>query len=165
MYFIAISRRDAILARHVVRMIGVTATVLGALFAASRHAQAASFPCRYSVSTSEKMVCEDPELSLLDDKLAALYSQAKYLAPDIEALEADRISQWSWRQRQCKDKACVSNWYIRRIAELNADIQQGQQAQIRSLKANLTAQGLFPDAQNAVLELKGVRPPSDTGKQ
>lgn len=165
MYSFRNSPSDTTSTRRVARMIRVTAAAFGLIVAAPQYVQAASFPCRYAVSISERLVCADPKLSLFDDVLAALYVQAKNLATDRDALEADRVAQWSWRQRQCKNKACVSDWYIRRIAELNADIQQGQKSQIVSLKANLTAQDIPSDAQDAVLELKGLRPPSDAGKQ
>ncbi|WP_166656380.1 hypothetical protein [Paraburkholderia sp. BL10I2N1] len=41
----------------------------------------------------------------------------------------------------------------------------GQQTQIISLKANLTEQKVPSDAQEAVLEIKGVRLPSTVSKQ
>jgi uncharacterized protein len=135
-----------------------------ALFATG-YAQATSFPCRHDQSSSEKLVCQDSELSSLDDKLATLYVHAKDLALDRDALEADRINQWVWRQRHCKDKACVTNWYVRRIAELEADVQQGQKAQAVSLKTSLDAQGIPQDAQQAVLEIKRAQAPSKANNQ
>jgi uncharacterized protein len=144
--------------RRAARAAGMTLSAIALFAAACGYAQAASFQCRHSLSSSEKLVCKDPELSSLDDKLSTLYKRAQDLTPDRDALEADRLSQWSWRQQHCTDKACVNNWYVRRITELDADIQQGQQAQISSLKANLTAQNLPTDAQEAVLQIEGVHP-------
>jgi uncharacterized protein len=155
---IGISFNQTRAVRRAVRAASFTVSALALLAAVSGYAHAASFKCRHSLSSSEKLVCNDAELSSLDDKLSTLYSRAKDLAPDRDALEADRISQWNWRQSHCTDKACVNNWYERRITELDADIQQGQQAQIVSLKANLTAQNLPSDAQEAVLQIEGVHP-------
>ncbi|HMC48521.1 MAG TPA: hypothetical protein VKJ77_24605, partial [Caballeronia sp.] len=70
----------------------------------SGSAQAASFHCGKRVSSSEKLVCNDPELSSLDDKLAISYKRAKDVTPDTAAFEDDRVKQWQWRQHNCKDK-------------------------------------------------------------
>lgn len=59
----------------------------------------------------------------------------------------------------------MTNWYARRIAELEADVQQGQKAQALSLKTNLDAQGLPPDAQQAVVEIKRAQAPSKANNQ
>jgi uncharacterized protein len=154
------SRNGVHLLNPIVRTAASTVTGFALFAGVAGHAQATSFPCHPNQSSSEDLICEDAELSSLDDKLSALYNRAKDLAPDRAAIEADRISQWEWRQRHCADKACVANWYDRRITEIDADIQQGQQAQILTLKAGLTAQALPADAQEAVLEIKGVYPPA-----
>lgn len=117
--------------------------------------QAASFHCPKNASSSEKLVCSDPELSSLDDKLAQLYKRVVDVAPDREAIEDDRVKQWQWRQHNCKDKTCVVNWYNRRIGELDADFNQGTQDQIRVLKTSLAEQNLDLSAQAAVLKIKG----------
>jgi uncharacterized protein len=121
----------------------------------SATAQAASFHCGKRVSSSEKLVCNDPELSSLDDKLAISYQRAKDVTPDTAAFEDDRVKQWQWRQHNCKDKVCVVNWYNRRISELDADYDQGTENQVTVLKASLAEQNLAPPAQAAVLRIKG----------
>ena len=163
MFSLRVRRHRPNFSRCATRVAGSVVAVLA--LSAAWYAQAASFPCRHDQSSSEKLICQDPELSSLDDKLAALYIHAKDLALDRDALEADRINQWVWRQRHCTDKACVTNWYARRIAELEADVQQGQKAQALSLKTNLDAQGLPPDAQQAVVEIKRVQAPSKANNQ
>lgn len=127
--------------------------MLGGGFSAT--AQAASFHCGKRVSSSEKLVCNDPELSSLDDKLAISYKRAKDVTPDTAAFEDDRVKQWQWRQHNCKDKVCVVNWYNRRISELDADFDQGTENQATVLKASLSEQNLAPPAQAAVLRIKG----------
>lgn len=140
-----------------VRRAAGTATLalllLGGAFSGA--AQAASFHCGKKVSSSEKLVCNDPELSSLDDKLAIAYKRAKDVTPDTAAFEDDRVKQWQWRQHNCKDKACVINWYNRRISELDADFDQGTENQVTVLKASLAEQNLAPPAQAAVLRMKG----------
>nr|WP_208116588.1 hypothetical protein [Paraburkholderia sp. BL10I2N1] len=88
MFSFGIVHQGTDVARRAVREAGVTAAAF-TLFAAAGYAQAASLPCRHSLSSSERFVCEDPELASLDDKLATLCSRDKDLAPDREALEAD----------------------------------------------------------------------------
>jgi uncharacterized protein len=140
--------------RRVAGTVTLTLLVLGGGLL-SGSAQAASFHCGKNVSSSEKLVCTDPELSSLDDKLAISFKRAKDVTPDAEAFEDDHIKQWQWRQRNCKDKTCVVNWYNRRISELDADFNQGTQHQIVVLKANLAEQKITDTAQAAVLRMKG----------
>ncbi|MFP6561374.1 lysozyme inhibitor LprI family protein [Paraburkholderia sp. B3] len=134
----------------------VPAFVLFASLAGASLAHAASFRCPHNASASERLVCSDPQLSALDDKLAALYRSAVEATPDTTALEADRISQWQWRQHNCKDKACVADWYDRRIAELQGDLQHGKQASAERVRTGVVDQQLAPTAQDAVLEMKGI---------
>jgi uncharacterized protein len=119
-------------------------------------AQAASFKCGKHLSASEKIVCDDPELSKLDDKLAADYQRALDAAVDKAAIEADRTQQWAWRQHNCTDAQCVKGWYERRIGELEADYTQGQHAQREAFEHDLADQHLAPSAQSALRELKHV---------
>lgn len=132
------------------------ALVLFASLAGAPFAHAASFHCPHNASASERLVCSDPELSTLDDRLAALYRSAVEATPDTTALEADRISQWQWRQHNCKDKACVADWYNRRIAELEGDLQHGKEASAERVRTGVVEQQLATTARNAVLEMKGV---------
>ncbi|MEX3914974.1 lysozyme inhibitor LprI family protein [Paraburkholderia sp. BR10872] len=140
------------------RGLNAAAIALFASLAGSPFAHAASFHCPHNASASERLVCNDPTLSALDDKLAALYRSAFDASTDTTALEADRVSQWQWRQHNCKDKACVSDWYDRRIAELEGDLKHGKQAAARRVKEGVVDQHLAPSAQDAVLEMHGIPP-------
>ncbi|MEA3117460.1 MAG: hypothetical protein QOI13_730 [Paraburkholderia sp.] len=135
-----------------------TTTLSICVFAASAtffgHASAASFKCTNHSSASEKIVCSDPQLSTLDDRLAAAYQRAKAASPDTKSIEAVRTEQWLWRQHNCTDKACVLNWYERRIAELNADYEQTQPAQRAALEASLIDRNVEPSAAAAIRQLK-----------
>jgi uncharacterized protein len=144
------------------RLLRTAACVLLASAGAMPLAYGASFHCPSNASASERIVCGDPILSAQDDRLATAYSQAYDATPDRRALEADRVHQWQWRQRNCTDKACVTSWYERRIAELEADRHQGQQEAAGRVKAAVADQHLTLDARDAVLRLKGI--PSDDAK-
>ncbi|MEM5313166.1 hypothetical protein [Paraburkholderia sp. JHI869] len=140
------------------RGLNAAAIALFASLAGSPFAHAASFHCPHNASASERLVCNDPTLSALDDKLAALYHSALDTTTDTTALEADRVSQWQWRQHNCKDKACVTDWYDRRIAELEGDLKHGKQAAVQRVKEGVVNQNLAPSAQDAVLEMHGIQP-------
>ncbi|MFM0672598.1 lysozyme inhibitor LprI family protein [Paraburkholderia sediminicola] len=127
--------------------------VAGATLAAD--ASAASFKCTSKSSASEKIVCKDPALSALDDRLAAAWQRAKNTTLDTAALEAARTHQWLWRQHNCTDQACVKSWYDRRIAELDADYEQAKQARREAFDASLAGQNLAPSAADAVRKMKG----------
>jgi uncharacterized protein len=118
-------------------------------------ASAASFKCTSKSSASEKIVCKDPALSALDDRLAAAWQRAKDTTLDAAALEAARTHQWLWRQHNCTDQACVKSWYDRRIAELDADYEQAKQARREAFDASLAGQNLAPSAADAVRKMKG----------
>jgi uncharacterized protein len=130
----------------------VMLTSLGAMTAS----HAASFRCPHDASASERLVCADPELSSLDDKLAAVFREAHDATTDATALDADRVAQWQWRQRNCKDKACVTDWYTRRISELQADVAHGKKQTAEHIKYGIAEQRLAPSAEAAVLRMKGL---------
>lgn len=115
---------------------------------------AASFKCGPHASASELAVCGDPALSALDDRLARVYRRALDTAADKSAIEADRVTQWQWRQQNCLDKASVRDWYERRIGELKADIAVGKQAQHDTFERNLAAQHLAPSTQTVLQNLQ-----------
>ncbi|HZZ13550.1 MAG TPA: hypothetical protein VFE79_22935 [Paraburkholderia sp.] len=120
----------------------------------STTALAASFRCSGKSSASEKIVCKDPVLSALDDRLAAAWQRAKEATPDATALDTARTQQWLWRQHNCADEACVKSWYERRIAELDADYEQAKHARHDAFEASLAAQKLAPSAADAVRKMK-----------
>ncbi len=117
---------------------------------------AASFKCTSKSSASEKIVCKDPALSALDDRLAAAWQRAKDTTLDTAALEAARTQQWLWRQHNCTDETCVKSWYDRRIVELDADYDQAKQARREAFEASLVKQNLAPSAADSVRKMKGT---------
>lgn len=125
--------------------------------ATSLSAHAASFECKKSSSYSEKQVCGNAYLSQLDDKLNAAYKRALSVTPDKQQLEDARDHQWKWRQTNCHDEACVTNWYERRIVELNADYKQGVKAQRVAFELDLDHQNLAPGAAQAIRDMKATQ--------
>jgi hypothetical protein len=70
-----------------------------------------SFDCDKARSTSEMLICGDADLAALDRDLAQVYKQAKAAVPDKKAFAAVTTQNWNWRERNCRDKACLASWY------------------------------------------------------
>ncbi len=65
----------------VIRRMALLIPVLMGLMAPQQHAWAASFDCAKARSKTEKAICGDPELSKLDEQLAAAYKAALAIHP------------------------------------------------------------------------------------
>ncbi|WP_025598784.1 lysozyme inhibitor LprI family protein [Burkholderia sp. WSM2230] len=96
----------------------VRPVMLAALLIVHPFAQAASFDCSKGRSLTEKMICNDPALSRLDDTLGQLYWKARRKVSDRRAFITDSDSKWAWREANCRDAACLGTWYGTRIDEL-----------------------------------------------
>ena len=81
-------------------------------------ASAASFDCAKARSTSERLICGDPQLSALDERLAALAAAGKKRAASPRAFQRALDAAWLLRQ-QCDNIACVESWYAQRITALS----------------------------------------------
>jgi len=89
--------------------------------AASRPAgRGPSFNCRGARSTSERMVCSDPELAALDRRLNAAYEDAIAAGASRRELRAEQDRWLSTREAAAPDPDAVAQVYRRRIRELNA---------------------------------------------
>lgn len=95
---------------------------LASLFSAAP-ADAAGFDCAKAATTVEKTICADPELSGLDEALAALFRQN--LAADARA-ETVRAGQRAWLKVRdaCRDAACLNAAYQDRLAALRKDLEE-----------------------------------------
>jgi len=94
---------------------------------------AASFDCAKAKTTQEKAICASPELSDLDDQMAAAYQALLKIAP-LEYAAAVREDQRGWlneRALKCGPKldeeklqACLKDEYKSRIPELRVETKQ-----------------------------------------
>ncbi|MDD5385499.1 MAG: lysozyme inhibitor LprI family protein [Gallionella sp.] len=82
-------------------------------------AQTASFDCAKVATKVEKLICDNAELSKLDDELSAAYKAALQ-----DAKEADTIKQaqkqWMKERNGCSDAVCVKRTYEARLSSLAA---------------------------------------------
>ncbi len=73
--------------------------------------QQTSFDCTNAVSIPQYLICHDADLAASDRSLADLVQKARAAAQD-QAGFSDRIrKQWNYREKTCKDKACLTTWY------------------------------------------------------
>ncbi|PQV53202.1 lysozyme inhibitor LprI family protein [Paraburkholderia sp. BL21I4N1] len=113
--------------------------LIAALILVGMSAHATSFDCNKGRSLTERMICNDPALSTLDDTLGRLYWKARRRVVNRRAFLNDSDSKWAWREANCRDAACLSTWYATRIEELqvlNASLQAGTQPALTSLAAS-----------------------------
>ncbi|AXS39416.1 hypothetical protein [Breoghania sp. L-A4] len=77
---------------------------------------AQSFNCRYAKLPAEVAICQDPELSDLDSRMAALYFS---LPPRVRSYESRPQKAWLSRRNRCGYNArCIADAYDDRIYEL-----------------------------------------------
>lgn len=80
-------------------------------------ANGASFDCSKATSKAEVLVCQNPELSALDDKLSELYSSVKKQSSNSRQLVLDQRA-WMARRNACQTVECISSAYEARLLEL-----------------------------------------------
>ncbi len=81
--------------------------------------QAASFDCSDVSTAVEKMICDNPDISKLDDELDAEYKRA---LRDHTRAGATRLSQkmWLFERKLCLDANCLKGVYVARIKHFQA---------------------------------------------
>ena len=83
-------------------------------------AQSASFPCRLAKTKIEKTICQNVELSTLDEHLGRYYSAARStLKSADQCLVGDQKNWLRTRRDTCGNAACLRQAYLRRLAELD----------------------------------------------
>lgn len=78
-------------------------------------AQAASFDCAKAKTQIEKLVCQTPKLSALDDQLASQYSEALKQAKDPIALRKRQRAWLKQLRKYCHTPMCLIGAYMTRI--------------------------------------------------
>ena len=95
-----------------------------ALIAVGCFARAASFDCGKARTRVEKLICSNPELSKLDDDLAAKYKRAaavaaKFPGPEQTALKENQVTWLKTNVGRCNDAMCINLAYSDRISALD----------------------------------------------
>ena len=113
----------------------VVATTAVWLTATAGPSYATSFDCAKASSIVETLICRDPALSQLDDRLSAAYSAARTRSGNAPQVSAEQRA-WMVQRNQCQTAACVSGAYSARIAALENGIQAGPTTSIQTTQAD-----------------------------
>jgi uncharacterized protein YecT (DUF1311 family) len=94
-------------------------TLIASLIAfATTFSYAASFNCEKASTTVEKMICDNSELSRLDNDLNVEYKAHLSQKNPTESDLVSRQRLWLARRNECTDKNCIRTRYLTRISEL-----------------------------------------------
>jgi uncharacterized protein len=97
----------------------VTATALSP-------AEGASFDCTRASTLVESLICTDPNLSQLDDRVAVAYSSMRIRSTNPQELvAAQRV--WLVQRNQCQSVACIEDQYTKRLAALGVSLRSNAQ--------------------------------------
>ncbi len=96
-------------------------TFVMASFLVMAGAHAASFDCSKAKSKVEQTICSDPEISSLDDQLAASYGAAlKSLSPEGgQVLKKGQVAWLRYVNIVCSDAECLAGMYRDRLKDLD----------------------------------------------
>ncbi|MEI6705842.1 MAG: lysozyme inhibitor LprI family protein [Methylococcales bacterium] len=81
-------------------------------------AQAVSFDCQKAKTFIEKAICQNPDLSQLDDELGSLYQLALTDNKNPAVFKKQQLG-WLKQRDTCQTVDCVKKSYKQRIATLN----------------------------------------------
>lgn len=93
---------------------------------ASEQTYETSFDCSKGRALTEYLICHDRELAASDKELGALFQQAKAAATDKTAFAERARKQWNYREKNCRDKQCLTAWYVYQKGELTKIAQTGE---------------------------------------
>jgi uncharacterized protein len=88
------------------------------------YVHSASFDCAKAKTKIDKLVCGDPKLSELDEKLSGLYKKALELSPVSEDSKEQQRDWVKGSRNTCKDAACLEEAYTSRISELEKQLEK-----------------------------------------
>lgn len=106
-------------------------------------AQAASFDCTKAGRSIDKAICADPDLSALDEKLAAVYAKEFAVNPSVK----EEQREWLRSLKQCNGDintiaSCLKPMYVERIKNLDKQLQSPPEQSVSSSPATLPQQNI-----------------------
>jgi uncharacterized protein len=120
-------------------------SVIFAITITNSSAFGASFNCTKSATTIEKLICNNQELSQLDDKVNKLYHDNLAKTENKPYLTQDQ-RRWLGMQRNiCKDVNCLKQAYESRITALSTTIGQEEYGSRKTASAGTHGAGAGND--------------------
>ena len=101
---------------NIKRGVWVAAVLLGCLGLAVS-AQGASFDCGKAQTKVEHLICDNPEISKLDEELNVAYKDALKNQAQADSIKQAQ-KQWMKARNTCPDSACVKQVYELRLSSL-----------------------------------------------
>lgn len=101
-------------------------------------AHAASFDCEKASTKIEKLICENAELSRLDEEMNAAYKAALKDSKHAGAIKQLQ-KEWVKERNACSDAACVKADYTFQIAALDLPIPTTPAGQLVTAREDYTA--------------------------
>ena len=86
----------------------------------SWQAHAQSFNCHYAKTADEVLICQDSQLSVLDEQMSSIFFRLRNNLPagQLRLLDAEQ-QYWLRNRMSCgRDADCIENAYERRIRQL-----------------------------------------------
>lgn len=102
-----------------------------------QNATAASFDCKKAKTWAEKTICNNKQLSNLDELLAASYKKALANTANKSSLKSDQLA-WLGGRDACDDTECLKASYTTRIATLN-EVVADETPQPRTLVGHISS--------------------------
>ncbi len=107
---------------------GLNTVAVCLLLLAGPAALAASFPCEKASTAAEKLICQDTELSGLDEVLGRRYAAARTAISGAQSCITEDQRSWLLKDRAaCTDILCMKRVYLQRLAQLDG-LQPGASA-------------------------------------
>lgn len=127
------------MSKYIKRSMRLAIPMLGWLSLAS--AQAASFDCGKAQAKVEHLICDNPEISKLDDELAAAYKMALQDQAQPEAVKQAQ-KQWLKAERNaCMNAGCLKAAYQARIQELTGAVSIRPDSNKQNAEGNISING------------------------
>jgi uncharacterized protein len=126
---------------------------LALILLASLSLFAASFDCAKATTKVEKMICQEDELSQLDEKLSQIYSSFYLLTKEVKTDQR----AWMKKRNTCQDNTCVQTLYKQRIEELNTSLANQKTFPRLYLDAMKEAQAAYEKNKNVYKPIEILR--------
>lgn len=104
--------------------------------------QAASFDCAKAQTRVEKLICDSPKLSKLDEEMAVIYGKAQLRSPVTSDLKKEQLL-WVSARNLCPDTECVQDAYVKRLSALQVDAQTAN-VKVQPASAGPSNPGVIP---------------------
>ena len=108
---------------------------------------AASFDCTKAATKVEKMICQDTELSQLDEKLSEVYGSFYLITKEIKTDQRT----WMKKRNTCQDTNCIKEAYTKRVEALTASLANQKTFPKLYLDAMKEAQGHMEIVWNPII--------------